>query len=264
MFSLIKKRFKVFLNRILRWSFFVLAKDAYATLPHGSLFIIAPHPDDETFGSGALISRARQDGRTVRVLIVTDGAASTPSQQMPPRVLAAIRRGETQKAAQILGVDETALIFLDYPDGEADKHIPAIAKDIAHQLWVHKPAVLFSPYGLDGHQDHYAVAQAIDHLCQEGKITIPVFEYPMWFWPCGAIKHLLTLRTWRTNRKISTHGFLSQKEQAIHAHQSQCENITDEPNWVRLPSAFIKENLQPYEFFFEKPRKQSKKKTFSS
>ncbi len=263
MFS-VRRKIKTALNGVLRWVFYALATEAYATLPDGSLFIIAPHPDDETFGSGALIARARQEGRKVRVLIVTDGATSTPSQQMPPHVLAATRRGEAQSAAKILGVDETALIFLDYPDGEAEKHIPAIAKDIANQLWRHNPAVLFSPYDLDSHKDHRAIAKAIDWLCQEGKITIPVFEYPMWFWPCGAIKHLFSPSTWRTNRRISTQGFLSQKEQAIRAHRSQCENITNEPNWSRLPSAFIKESLQPYELFFEKPRKQAKEKAFSS
>ncbi|MFA6279344.1 MAG: PIG-L family deacetylase [Bdellovibrionales bacterium] len=261
---LVKRKVKAVLNYILRWTLSVLAKDAYATLPDGLLFIIAPHPDDETFGCGALIARARQGGKAMRVLIITDGAASCPSQKMPPNVLAATRRGETQRAAQILGVEESSLVFLDYPDGGAEKHISAIAKDIANQLWLHKPVVLFSPYGLDGHRDHRAVAKAIDLLDSEGKITIPVFDYPMWFWPRGAIKHLFTPRTWCTNRKISALGFLSQKEQAIHAHKSQCENITKDPNWPRLSSAFIKGSLQPYEIFFERPRSRAKEKPFSS
>ncbi len=264
--SSVRKKIKLALNRSLRWVFYALATDFYASLPKGSLFVIAPHPDDETFGCGTLIARSRQDGRDVRVLIITDGAAATSAQTKPSHALAILRREETQKAAKILGVEDDALVFLNYPDGEADKHSPAIANAIALHLSRQNPVALFSPYGLDAHNDHRAIAKTIDSLCQEGRITIPVFEYPMWFWPCGAIRQLFFPRTWHPVRKISTQGFLAQKEQAIHAHKSQCETVANKAHWTPLPSAFLQEALQPYELFFEKPRAhaQVKEKASSS
>ena len=57
-----------------------------------SCLVLAPHPDDETLGVGALIARKRAAGTRVRVLVVTDGRGSHVSSVLDPDALAAVRR----------------------------------------------------------------------------------------------------------------------------------------------------------------------------
>src|SRR5215831_15255807 len=64
--------------------------------------VVAPHPDDETLGCGGTVVIKKQLGATVRVLMMTDGAASHPG-LIDPEELAAIRAGETRAAVQVLG-----------------------------------------------------------------------------------------------------------------------------------------------------------------
>jgi LmbE family N-acetylglucosaminyl deacetylase len=83
-----------------------------------SALAVVAHPDDESFGLGAVIDAVVRAGGRVSVLCFTRGEAST----LGPRPdLATTRTGEFARAAQILGVDDARL--LDYPDGA----LPAVA-----------------------------------------------------------------------------------------------------------------------------------------
>ncbi|HAX91740.1 MAG TPA: hypothetical protein DCY07_05980 [Rhodospirillaceae bacterium] len=243
------------LTFVLQRLYFALATEATDRLPpaeSGGLMVIAPHPDDETLGCGALIARMRANGVPVRIIVVTDGSAAPTLQPMPRESLVAMRRSETQKAVQALGVQPESIVFLDYQDGKAAQSLSAIAQDIASQIWLHAPALILSPYGLDAHDDHRAVADAIDHLCASGKITVPVFEYPMWFWPVLAFRQLLSHPTRGVVRKIPAQDFLVNKTQAANAYQSQFGALTGEAGIGHLPKGFMRQNLQAYELFFEK------------
>ena len=80
------------------------------------LIVIAPHPDDDVIGCGALIARVAQD-RPVRVCYVTDGAAShIGSPTYTPRRLRDVREREAARGLRRLGVRERAT-FLRWPDG---------------------------------------------------------------------------------------------------------------------------------------------------
>ena len=68
------------------------ACDATDALAGRSLMVLAPHPDDETFGCGALIARARAAGSTVTVVIATDGSRCTSSARLGPAEIVALRR----------------------------------------------------------------------------------------------------------------------------------------------------------------------------
>lgn len=90
------------------------------------LLILAPHPDDETLGTGGLISQARQLGIPVRVVFLTngDGSGSTQIGETLRRgkrqtflELAAMRQGEATAALQNLGVAPEDIVFLGFPDG---------------------------------------------------------------------------------------------------------------------------------------------------
>src|SRR4051794_15264243 len=96
-----------------------------------SCLVVAPHPDDETFGCGATILRKRAHGTPVRVVIVTDGRHSTKSAVISPEALAALRRREALDACSRLGLDSTDVIFLDYEDGKLETQLPDLTSRIA-------------------------------------------------------------------------------------------------------------------------------------
>ena len=90
------------------------------------LLIFAPHPDDETLGTGGLISQARQKGIAVRVVFLTNGDGSGSTQigetlrrgQRPTFLeMAVLRQSEAIAALEKLGVSPDDIVFLGYPDG---------------------------------------------------------------------------------------------------------------------------------------------------
>ena len=67
-------------------------------LPDGPWLIFAPHPDDETFGMGGSILKAKKEGIDVHLVILTDG--SLGGDQIN---LAETRKKEAEKDSKILG-----------------------------------------------------------------------------------------------------------------------------------------------------------------
>ncbi|MDE3087690.1 MAG: PIG-L family deacetylase, partial [Acidobacteriota bacterium] len=74
---------------------------------------VCAHPDDESFGLGAALSRLAAGGAEVSVLCFTRGEASTLHQSQEE--LRAVRSAELETAAGELGVGD--VVLLDHPDG---------------------------------------------------------------------------------------------------------------------------------------------------
>jgi LmbE family N-acetylglucosaminyl deacetylase len=90
------------------------------------LLVIAPHPDDETLGTGGAIQAALAQGSQVKIIIVTngDGQAVAPlllRREIRPRpgnyiATGQQRQAEALAALKILGVPQDSVFFLGYPD----------------------------------------------------------------------------------------------------------------------------------------------------
>jgi len=240
---------KYIIKRIIKRLFSIWARADLPRLSSGTFLIIAPHPDDETLGCGALIAQARAQGRNVAVVVVTNGSASSESNRLTPQERAFLRRKETIKATSILGLNPEALTFLDHPDGEAKNNLERITQELGALIDALSPAAVFAPCGLDEHPDHRAVAQAMA-ACAPLRPSLVVFEYPMWFWGKQAFLYMFSPRLWRPYFKLDAGPVLSLKETAARAHLSQWENITDETSWKTLPASFLALCLEPYELFF--------------
>lgn len=74
---------------------------------------VVAHPDDESFGLGAILDTFARSGAVVSVLCLTQGEASTV--QGVSGDLRTLRSAELQKAARALGV--ASAVLRDYPDG---------------------------------------------------------------------------------------------------------------------------------------------------
>jgi LmbE family N-acetylglucosaminyl deacetylase len=126
------------------------------------------HPDDETFGLGAVLNALVDAGTAVEGLCFTRGEASTlrarpdNSDQLGALGdLGAVREAELADAAGVLGLDHCEL--LTYPDGRlAETPVAVLA---AHVLAAaqRQPAdllVVFDHGGITGHPDHEHATRA--------------------------------------------------------------------------------------------------------
>jgi N-acetylglucosamine malate deacetylase 2 len=123
------------------------------------VLVVIAHPDDESFGLGAVIGRLAEAGAGVHIVCYTHGGASTLNQTQAD--LHRARETELRRAAAELGAADVML--LDYPDGGlAD--IPA-AELVGHVTTgvarAHPSGVLvFDDTGVTGHPDHRAATGA--------------------------------------------------------------------------------------------------------
>ncbi|MDX9690453.1 MAG: PIG-L family deacetylase [Alphaproteobacteria bacterium] len=249
--NLYKVRLKTYLSFFLYKGFTRLARSGLGRLPQGPLLVIAPHPDDETLGCGALIARYVATGHKVRIMIVTDGRYSSPSTKLSPDDIARLRHHEAQNAIRTLGVPSSELVFLPYRDTESKNYLLQIEHDIASQIWLTHPALIVSPYGIDSHEDHRVIAQAVNNLIQKGKVPCAVWNYPMWFWPRQAMRHLLSLKRIRSHIIVPVDTYGTCKNTALDAYKTQFENLTGEENWHILDPNIRTLHVLDHELFFE-------------
>lgn len=78
--------------------------------------LIAPHDDDILIGGGLLLQEAVLHGRRIKLLITTDGSQGYCFPGDRDRI-AEVRRRETLEAYGLLGIPESDIQWLDFPDG---------------------------------------------------------------------------------------------------------------------------------------------------
>lgn len=124
------------------------------------VLVVVAHPDEESFGLGAVIDAFVRAGAEVEVLSLTSGEASTLAEGLDPTVdrhanLPAIRAAELAAAAAALGVCRTTL--LTHPDGGLSTLAEGpLAVDIRAAIEVFAPdgLLVFDTSGVTGHPDH--------------------------------------------------------------------------------------------------------------
>ncbi len=232
------------------WSFLALwAHDMNPAGFEGSCLVVAPHPDDETLGCGAAIVQMCKAGRRVRVVAVTDGRASEEKCGLSPEGLAQRRKKEMLDACERLGVSAEDVVFLGYPDGEADGYVDSIRNDLEKEIQEMRPGQILSPSPCDSNADHRAVAVALNDLVRESDASAVVHEYIVWFEPLGYLFDMLPLAlSGRLRRVTARAADMAAKKSAFDAHGSQYGGTKD-PNQTRkrLWSRFFR----PYEIFVE-------------
>ena len=119
----------------------------------GSVLAVVAHPDDESFGLGAILSTFVANGARVSVLCFTHGEASTLHEVGGD--LATVRADELSAAARALGIES---VFLKaYPDGALRTVDPTVlVADVAKiaDLVSADGFVAFDSSGITSHPDH--------------------------------------------------------------------------------------------------------------
>ena len=120
---------------------------------------VVAHPDDESFGLGAILSTFADAGAAVDVLCLTRGEASTLHGVEGD--LSLIRELELRAAADALGARAVDLRAL--PDGGLSVLPDSVLDDeIDRAVTATRPdgMVTFDTTGISGHPDHVAAAEA--------------------------------------------------------------------------------------------------------
>jgi LmbE family N-acetylglucosaminyl deacetylase len=186
----------------------------FATGDPARVFVIAPHPDDETLALGGTLSMLAKRA-AIRVVALTEGEASHPASTIAKADLGALRARERELALSRLGLDQAELIRLDLGDGHLSER-----SDLADRLapWIEGASYGFAPFREDGHPDHDAAGRAAASACRSCGIRL--YEYPVWAWH-WAHPDRNDLPWWRARRVALAPEAQVKKAYAVRAYRSQ-------------------------------------------
>lgn len=122
------------------------------------VLVLAPHPDDETFGCGGTLLFHRHQQDPVRVIFITSGEAGDWRGGGDQEGFRARREAEAVKALGCLGVKEWE--FWRYPDRGVVADGQLINR-LSEAIREYGATLVYAPSPLEQHPDHRAVAQAL-------------------------------------------------------------------------------------------------------
>lgn len=202
---------------------------------------IQAHPDDAECNCGGTIAKYASRGYSVYYLICTKGNRGTYDRALDMNALAEIRRSETRRAAEILGVRD--VYFLDEEDGFLYPGFELRGK-IMKVIRKLKPDTVmtldpFMPYEV--HPDHRTVGM----LASEAVVFA---GFPL-FYPEHLnegiephfVKELYFYKTTEPNYYEDIAEYLPKKLEACYAHISQIEMAGTQVKAVTNDSRSIEE-----------------------
>ncbi len=214
--------------------------------PPGTVMIVAPHPDDETFGCGAALAAAAAIGRRIIILLLTDGEGSHPqSAAFPPARLRELRLEELRSAlGHLTGRSDIAVERLSLHDGHTG---PADLDRIdcgrlASFAREHRVSVIWSTWQGDPHCDHETAAALAGHLAD--RIDVPWWSFAVWGrFGDRAVTDLAPLQ-------FAAGAQRDAKRRAVAAYRSQTTSlIADDPTGFVMPPALIDHFMSSPEIF---------------
>ncbi len=141
-----------------------------------SVLAVCAHPDDESFGLGAVLSTFSSLGIETSLLCFTHGEASTLGADGVD--LAIVRERELTAAGAVLGA--RSLRLLAHPDGRlTDADLELLCDDIAESSTTDGVDCLlvFDEGGITGHPDHQRATQAA--MVTGERLGLPVLAWTL-------------------------------------------------------------------------------------
>ena len=137
--------------------------------PDDKVLVVAPHPDDESIGCGALIAMY---GPQVDILLITDGH-NGHIEGVTETECVEIRKREIEKVTKIAGVANLYCLML--PDGQAYEYRKAIT-EFDYSLY----SKVFLPNRLEEHVDHRTAYLAVRKAIRNQHVNADIYEYEVW------------------------------------------------------------------------------------
>jgi len=139
-----------------------------ATAGQNVLFF-SPHADDESIAAGGYIAQSVINGADVTIVMVTDSDAQG---------IEATRYAEFKKVTGILGVPESNLVFLGFPDSKLDSiNQTVLQAALQQQIDKYNPDIIIYPSPYDYNSDHRAIGKAIESILKTESTPITAYNY---------------------------------------------------------------------------------------
>lgn len=197
-----------------------------------NILFVYPHPDDETFASGGLISEVcAQKNFNTFALTITKGELGDELLKLPPTKLGKVREKEYRSAVKTLGVKNYEV--WNYPDGTIctkKQEIKSQLKDFITQHQI-TTVVTYERTGMYAHPDHICLSKIIYEISQETNIKPVYASLPKWIRAKiklpktialnGEIIPLNSLTPDEPEKRIFTLRHALKKFKAMKAHESQ-------------------------------------------
>lgn len=185
--------------------------------------VLAPHPDDETLGVGALIAHSAANDRLGSIVFLTDGTGSHP--EGTPRV-GATRRREARHAIGRLGAKAFPIIWMGWRDAHPystdNRVFTRDAGRLAALLRWHRIDAIAVSDKSEAHCDHIAAYELAEAALRRARRPVALFAYHVWS------------EAPRCARTIATPTMPTrQRRHALLAHRSQLSPVIGEG--FRLP-----------------------------
>ncbi|MDO4795073.1 MAG: PIG-L family deacetylase [Brachymonas sp.] len=176
-----------------------LAQDFLQTCRGRTVWVLAPHPDDEVFGCGGTLALLAANQAQVVVDIVSDGAFGEFGKNPQARV------AESRAAAAVLGYAEPH--FCNFPD-QGLRFGQGLIDHFLARLQALQPHVVLIPSVWEVHPDHLAVCAAAREAIRLSGLTPEV-----WMYEVG--------QALRPNAYIDISTVFEQKQRAMACFASQ-------------------------------------------
>jgi LmbE family N-acetylglucosaminyl deacetylase len=197
--------------------------------------VIAPHPDDESLGCGALIANLRDLAIGVYVIFTTDGSMSHPhSRNTSSAARCKMREQEAVNALGILGVEESRITFLRGKDSAlpalGEKGFQGFVAQMVGIIDQVQPELVLVPYEFDPHRDHRASWQ-ITVAALEKYPRTELWQYLIWLYTLGDASDVEPITNIPGGIQYLTVGKQKDKKKiAIAQHKSQLSHdLFDDP-----------------------------------
>ena len=132
-------------------------------LPPAPWLGFAPHADDETFGMGGTILKAKEQDLETHLVVLTDGSKGGEADD-----LVEVRESEVRKVAQSLGI--ASLQTWSEPDRSLEPNDQIITR-VSNLILKISPGTVFFPGPLEIHPDHRAAAALVWRALQRVKVS---------------------------------------------------------------------------------------------
>lgn len=230
-------------------------------MPGRRVTVIAPHPDDETFGCGGMLAARVERGDSVQIVFLTRGEASLTRYDVSSELVATMRVKHATAAARELGIGPDNLVWLGLPDSQlpraATEPFAEAVASLASTVAAHAPDVVYAPHLNDGWGDHSAAAELAMAVVAQSAQPPALFFYAVWIWHNVRFADRQKLVRFAP-QKLDIRLQSTKKTNAIDCYFTETLDVESVPYCGNLPYRFVDNFRRPFEYYFAVPTNRVK------
>ena len=184
---MIKDLFRDFRQNIFK--ILVKNKGSKFSISSKTSLIIAPHPDDETFGCVGLISKKKNLNSKVYLLFLTNGDNSI--KDFSKEEIKENRVKTSKEVCEKLNIDE--VFYFDIDDGKIDSEDKQIQTKLEELILEKEIKEVYVTHEFENWSDHNQASKLAFEIVSKTKGDIKLYYYWVWVWYSLGFKELKNL-----------------------------------------------------------------------